>query len=376
MSGQWHCHGQDCTANRQKRCAPRGACLGMGSKILSGHVAQQVFVACVSLCVLHAQADTVPFCLLSPCVLCCSGEHTTTTTRREAAARGPCPALPHTVDHDSTTLPQGELRHDKPKFDGPLDAKRRRTGPRAAEPHVAFAPFNAEYSTNGIVRAVIAKPLGEPGGAFTTPPRSHQGAAKLPPGGRHWAAMVPPWDPQGAAMSPSGGHQGAAMSPSGGHQVAAIGPSTGHGVAVARPSGIRQGTATGPPDFDIEFWADLDLDAAPIDLDTGLDTDDQRPEITRICDKLGKVIDHFRRCTDEGNVVNKALVIAEAVTEVERAAGDIQPDRTAEFVPAILALGTARSIRKNRVKRKTRKFEACRKGTDLIARLREKLGGL
>ena len=162
------------------------------------------------------------------------------------------------------------------------------------------------------------------------------------------------------------------MSPSGGHQVAAIGPSTGHGVAVARPSGIRQGTATGPPDFDIDFLADLDFDAAPIDLDT----DDQRPEITRICDKLGKVIDHFRRCTDEGNVVNKALVIAEAVTDVERAAGDIQPGRTAEFVPAILALGTARSIRKNRVKRKTRKFEACRKGTDLIARLREKLGGL
>ena len=61
---------------------------GMGLKILSGHVAQQVFVACVSLCVLHAQAGTVPFCLLSPCVLCCSGEHTTTTTRREAAARG------------------------------------------------------------------------------------------------------------------------------------------------------------------------------------------------------------------------------------------------------------------------------------------------
>ena len=177
-------------------------------------------------------------------------------------------------------------------------------------------------------------------------------------------------------MSPSGGHQGAATSPSGGHQGAAIGPSTGHGVAVARPSGIRQGTATGPPDFDIDFLADLDFDAAPIDLDTGLISNDERPEITRICDKLGKVIDHFRRCTDEGNVVNKALAIAEAVTEVERAAGDIQPDRTAEFVPAILALGTARSIRKNRVKRKTRKFEACHQGTDLIARLREKLGGL
>ena len=348
----------------------------MGSKILSGHVAQQVFVACVSLCVLHAQADTVPFCLLSSCVLCCSGEHTTTTTRREAAARGPCPALLHTVDHDSTTLPQGELLHDKPKFDGPLDAKRRRTGPRAAEPHVAFAPFNAEYSNNGIVRAVIAKPLEEPGGAFTTPPRGHQGAAKLPLGGRHWAAMSPSGGHQAAAMSPPGGHQIAAVSPSGGHQVAANGPSAGHGVAAALPSGSHQVTAAGPPDFDLDFWADLDLDAAPIDLDTGLISDDTRPEITRICDQLGKVINHFRRCKDEGNVVAKAIAIARSVTEAERAAAVIQPDRAAEFVPAILALGTARSIRSNRVKRETRRFEACRKGTDLIARLREQLGGL
>ena len=33
---------------------------GMGLKILSGHVAQQVFVVCVSLCVLHAQAASEP----------------------------------------------------------------------------------------------------------------------------------------------------------------------------------------------------------------------------------------------------------------------------------------------------------------------------
>ena len=347
----------------------------MGSKILSGHVAQQVFVACFSLCVLHAQADTVPFCFLSPCVPCWSADkhYTTTTTCHEAAVLGFQGPLP-SGKHDSTTQPQGV--HDKPQLDELRDAKRRRTGPRAAEAHVTYAPFNAEYSNNGVVRAVIAKPLDEPGGAFTTPPRSHQGAAMMPPGGRHCAAMSPPWDPQGAAMSPSGGHQGAAMSPSGGHQGAAIGPSTGHGVAVAKPSGIRQGTATGPPDFDIDFWADFDFDAAPIDNDAGPISNDKRPEITRICDKLCKVIDHFRRCTDEGNVVNKALAIAEAVTEVERAAGAIQPDRAAEFVPAILALGTARNIRKNRVKRKTRKFEACHRGTDLIARLREKLGGL
>ena len=110
---------------------------GMGPKILSGHVAQQVFVACVSLCVLrvHAQADTVPFCFLSPRVLCLSPDkhHNNYTTCHEAAVLGFHEPL-SSGNYDSTTQPQGARQHEKPQLSGHPDAKRRRTGRHAAEP--------------------------------------------------------------------------------------------------------------------------------------------------------------------------------------------------------------------------------------------------
>ena len=165
--------------------------------------AQQVFIACVSLCVLHAQADTVPFCFLSPRVLCLSADkhnnNNTTTVCHEAAVPGTNELL-SSGNLGSTTLPQGARQHEKPQLSGHPDAKRRRTGRHAAKPDVAFAPFNTEYQHNGVVRAVAAPTRGVQGGAVTTPPRSHQGAAMLPPGGCHGAAMTPPLNHQGAAM--------------------------------------------------------------------------------------------------------------------------------------------------------------------------------
>ena len=155
---------------------------GMGPKILSGHVAQWVFVACVSLCVLHAQADTVPFCFLrvSPRVLCLSADkhnnNNTTTICHEAAVPGTNELL-SSGNLGSTTLPQGVRHHDKPQLDGLRDAKRRRTGPRAAEAHVDFAHFSTEHAANGVVRAVATMPPVSRQGAVTMPPVSRQGAA-------------------------------------------------------------------------------------------------------------------------------------------------------------------------------------------------------
>ena len=191
--------------------------------------------------------------------------------------------------------------------------------------------------------------------------------------------MTPPLNHQGAATGPPGGRQVAATGSSSNHGIAATGPSVDHGVAIAAPQGNRQVTATGPsgdhqgaaaepPEFDLGFLAD-------VDLDVGLIGNHHNPEIAELFDELGKVINCFRRLSD-GNIVTKAVELASHITAAERTAAALQPGTAANIEPVIFALGTARQIRKNSVKRELRKLEACRKGTDLIARLRAELGGL
>ena len=82
-------------------------------------------------------------------------------------------------------------------------------------------------------------------------------------------------------------------------------------------------------------------------LETGLIPADRQPEITNLFDELGKVINHFRRSSDDGNIVDRAIVIASHITEAERAANVIQPSTTADIEPALLALGTPRPQARN-----------------------------